>query len=395
MDWKRTRVLVLDGAARQILPVIKGLADLGCYIVTLNTSKLDFGYTSRYPNEKLIVPKEYLNGDCYFYIMMLAKTGRFDVVLPLCDQSMDMATLHSKELKQYVRLPIPDRHVFLKAYNKQLTMEVCMDNRIPCPITRRRDESIDEFIDKVGFPLIAKPRIANGSRGLKIIHDRDQFENLIQSKEIILAEYVIQEFIPQAGKQYNVHLFSDEKGTVVDHLVTEKIRWYPVYGGGSCLCRTIHNTAAQKNCVQLLDEINWRSYCEVEMIEDPRDGVPKVMEINGRTSASIKIMELAGMNVAEQMLHLAYELPIPSQGDIKEDVRLRSLFRDVLWFIQSKDRFRCKPSWFSMKRTHEVLFSVHDPLPFFAYMIKRGLLCRKDVAKRKIRDSWPIRRWEK
>ncbi len=373
MDWKKIRVLVLDGETRQILPVVKGLKALDCCIATLSTSKLDFGYISRYSNEKLIVPQEYLNGDYYSYIRLLAETGRFDVILPLSDKTMDIVTSHSKELKQYVRLPIPDRHIFLKAYNKQLTMEICMDNNIPCPITKRTDESTDEFIDKVGFPLIAKPRIGNGGEGLKIVHSRDQFEHLIQSKDIILDEYVIQEFIPQTGKQYNVHLFSDEKGAVIDSLVTEKTRWFPVCGGGSCLCRTIKNTVVQKNCVRLLEGIGWQSYCEVEMILDPRDGVPKVMEINGRASASIKIMELAGINVAEQMLQLAYELPINSQGNIKEDVRLRHLYRDVLWFIQSKDRFTRKPSWFSMKRTHEVLFSVHDPLPFFAYMIKRVL----------------------
>lgn len=382
MDWKKIRVLVLDGAARQTLTVIKGLTNLGCYIVTLNTSKLDVGYTSRYPNEKLIVPKEYFNGDYYSYIQMLAETGRFDVILPLTDKTMDIVTLHSEELKQYVRLPIPERQIFLKAYNKQLTMEFCMDNNIPCPITKRTDDSIDEIIDKVGFPLIAKPRIGSDSKGLKIIHDRNQLENLIKSKDIIFDEYVIQEFIPQTGKQYNVHLFSDEKGAVIDSLVTEKTRWYPIYGGGCSLCRTVNNTAAKKNSVRLLEKINWQSYCEVEMIEDPRDGVPKVMEINGRASGSIKIMELAGINVAEQMLQLAYELPITPQGNIKEDVRLRHLFRDVLWFIKSKDRFTCKPSWFSMKRTHEVLFSIHDPLPFFSYMIKRGSLCQKEMVKR-------------
>ncbi len=382
MDWKKIRVLVLDGAARQTLTVIKGLTALGCYIVTLNTSKLDVGYTSRYPNEKLIIPQEYLNGNYYSYIRMLAKTGRFDVFLPLTDKTMDIVTLHSEELKQYVRLPIPDRDVFLKAYNKQLTMEICMDNNIPCPITKRSDESIDEFIDKVGFPLIAKPRIGSDSKGLEIIHNRDRLEELIESKDIILDEYVIQEFIPQTGKQYNVHLFSDENGTVIDSLVTEKTRWYPVYGGGCSLCRTVKNTVAQQHCVRLLEKINWRSYCEVEMIEDPGDGVPKVMEINGRTSASIKIMELAGINVAEQMIQLAYGSTITSPGNIKEDVRLRHLFRDISWFIKSKDRFTCKPSWFSMKRTHEVLFSVHDPLPFFSYMIKRGAIHPKKTVKR-------------
>lgn len=382
MDWKKIRVLVLDGETRQILSVIKGLKDLGCYIATLNKSKLDSGYTSRYPNEKLIIPQENCNRDYYSYIRTLAETGRFDVILPLSHETMNIVTMHSAELKQLVRLPIPDYDVFLKTYNKQLTMEICMDNDIPCPITKRRDESIYEFIDKIGFPLIAKPKMGCGAIGIKIVHNKNQLENLIKSNDDILDEYVIQEFIPQTGKQYNVHLFSDEKGTMVDSLVAEKTRWFPINGGSSCLCRTVKNTVVQEICARLLAKINWRSYCEVEMIFDPRDGVPKVMEINGKASASIKIMELAGINIAEQMLQLVYELPINSQGNIEEDVRLRSFFTDIVWFIQSKDRFKRKPSWFSLKRTHDVLFSIHDPLPFFSDIIMRGSYYLKKMVKR-------------
>lgn len=383
MDWTKIKVLVLDGASRQILSILKGLSDLGCYIATLSTSKLDNGYVSKYPDEKLIVPEKYYTGDYYSYIKALAETGKYDVLLPLSDKTMDLVTAHIDELQLYVRLPVPRRQVFLKAYNKQQTMEICMDNDIPCPITRREHETLDDAVKKIGFPLIAKPRMANGSQGLKIVKSRKQLDELIANKEVILDEYVIQEFIPQTGKQYNIHLFSDRNRDVVDRVVTEKSRWFPVDGGASCLCRTVKNKKVEDDCIKLLKEVDWLSYCEIEMIVDPRDGVAKVMEINGRASASIKIMELVGLNIAEQMLQLAYDMPITIPGKIEEDVRLRCIFTDLLWFAKSRNRFTGKPSWFSMKHTHDVMFSIRDPLPFFAYILKMGPNYRKEMAKRK------------
>ena len=46
MDYKGTRVLVLDGFGRQVPAILKELHDLGCVITTLNEKKLDVGYSS-------------------------------------------------------------------------------------------------------------------------------------------------------------------------------------------------------------------------------------------------------------------------------------------------------------------------------------------------------------
>lgn len=383
MDWKKVRVLVLDGASRQVLPIIKGLHELGCNITTLNTSKMDNGYVSKYPDEKLIIPYECYTTAYDDYIFHLIKTKNYDVLFPLSDKTMDIVTEHFDEMSQYIRLPTPSRSVFLDAYNKQRTMEICMDNGIPCPITKRRNESLNEIVEKIGLPLIAKPRMANGSRGLKIIRSREQLNQLVDTGVILLEDYVIQEFIPQTGKQYNVHMFASETGEIIDTLVTEKTRWFPIDGGASCLCRTITNKEVGDICKRLLQQIGWKSYCEIELIVDPRDGIAKVMEINGRASASIKILELAGINIAEQMLEMVYGLPITLPKRAKEDIRLRCIYTDVLWFLKSKDRFSRKPSWFSLKNTHDVLFSIHDPLPFFAYIIKKGPSYREEMEKRK------------
>ncbi|MBQ9387069.1 MAG: ATP-grasp domain-containing protein [Lachnospiraceae bacterium] len=381
-DFKGTKVLVLDGASRQILGILRGLRDVGCEITTVNGSKLNNGYSSRYPDYKLLIPKEQQENQ-FPYILEELKRKKYDVMLPISDPSMNMVTQHYDELSQYVRIPFVKRETFLKAYDKQITMEICMDNNIPCPITKRRDQSIDEFIDAVGFPIVAKPRMACGSMGLKIVKSREQLDALTDSGEVVPNEYVFQEFIPQTGEQYNIHSFADGTGNLPSHLVTEKNRWYPIDGGASCMCRTAVNEQAYNDSKKLLQMVGWRSCCEIEMIKDPRDGISKVMEINGRASASIKIMYLAGINVALQMLQLAYGEPVKTYPPTDKEVRMRCLLTDVLWLLQSPDRFKRKPCWFSPVRTHDVIFSIKDPLPFFTFIIESVPNYKKSMSKRR------------
>ena len=49
------RVLLLDGFGRQIASILQQLHRLGCIVTTMCESKLDVGYTSRYPRKRIVV----------------------------------------------------------------------------------------------------------------------------------------------------------------------------------------------------------------------------------------------------------------------------------------------------------------------------------------------------
>ena len=55
-DLRGTRVLLLEGFARQNMALMPALRKLGCHVTTLNASRLDVGYASRWPDVKLIEP---------------------------------------------------------------------------------------------------------------------------------------------------------------------------------------------------------------------------------------------------------------------------------------------------------------------------------------------------
>ena len=53
-NYKDIKILLIEGRARQVLPMAKSLRALGCEVTTYNGSKLDPGYASKYPHRKLL-----------------------------------------------------------------------------------------------------------------------------------------------------------------------------------------------------------------------------------------------------------------------------------------------------------------------------------------------------
>jgi hypothetical protein len=61
----------------------------------------------------------------------------------------------------------------------------------------------------------------------------------------------------------------------------------------------------------------------------------------------------------------------------------RHTHADISWFLKSKDRFKCKPSWFSWKNTTDLVYWKGDPKPFFTYTFQKFFRYKKEMNKRK------------
>ncbi|MGI6561551.1 MAG: ATP-grasp domain-containing protein [Clostridia bacterium] len=379
-------VLLPEASGRQVLPMAKELSALGCRIITVQEHKSDLGNKTRYADKKYVVEGVDTNEEIAtkFYLDLL-KRESIDLVIPLSDFSAGIFAKHKEEVEKASRTRIAtnDYPVFMQAFDKLNTMKVCMKNGIPCPRTLDAIETIDDVPYELSYPVLLKPRSSCGSIGLHIAENRECLGRYIdQVHSENLGDVLVQEFIPQTGRQYNAHFVMDGYSNVKSAVLTEKCRWFPLDGGASTLCRTIHNEDILSSCEKLLKTIGWVGYCDLDLMEDPRDGVVKVIEINARISANVKICFAAGINVARQILQLYREEKVTPENEYKDDVRLRCLHTDLLWFIKSSDRFKANPSWFSLKRTTDQIWSWADPLPFFAFSFQALGRYRKEMKKR-------------
>lgn len=384
-DLSNARVLLLEGFARQVMPLMQAFHDLGCHITTYNTSKLDMGYASRYPNRKIIAfwdrndIQKSLEALC-----KILKSNNYDVVIPLTDFSAMLLSQNKKELSKYAAIATNDWDVFQMASDKQNTMIACMENGIPCPYTLRNVETIDDILNSdIKYPFIIKPRIGYGSIGFHCIHNEEQLKKVFESAVAKHGKMLVQDYIPQTDIQYKAELFIDRNGIVKSACVFDKTRWYPIDGGSTCCSATVDRPDIVENCAKLLKTIGWRGYGDVDLIQDPRDGVAKVMEINPRITASVKVCFDAGVNFARQIIEYETGREVTEYLDYKLDCRLRYMHTDFLWFLQSLERFRAKPSWFSFSRTSDQIFSIKDPLPWFTYTIQAVKKIVPELKKRK------------
>ncbi|MBQ8963460.1 MAG: NAD-dependent epimerase/dehydratase family protein [Clostridia bacterium] len=384
-DLRGVRVLLLEGFARQNMALMPALKALGCHLTTYNSSKLDVGYASRWPDVKLIRHWDREDPESSFEALMaVLREGHYDVVIPMTDFSATLLCAHIDEVRPLAWPAVNEPDAFWQAADKQRTMQACDRAGVPCPRTLYDMQSADEIMAAgLPFPFIIKPRVGYGSIGFHVIRDEAQLREVFPKALERFGGMVVQEYIPQTGTQYKCEVFLDAEGAPKSAVVFDKTRWYPVDGGSTCCSCSVHRPDIAENSIRLLQAIGWRGYGDVDLIEDPRDGVAKVMEINPRITASVKVCFAAGVDFARQIVELGMGLPVTEYTDYKDGVRLRYMHTDVLWFLQSPNRFKTKPGWFDFRHTTDQIFNPRDPWPWFTYTVQ-GLRKRKtEMAKRK------------
>ena len=377
------RVLIVEGRARQSLPLIRSFKKQGCFVAALCNSKLDISYASRFVDKKILgICDNEREKETTGQILKLLKTNEFDIVVPTTDFITDILSKNKVEFSKYSLIASNDFDTYQLARDKNKTMKVCMDEGIPCPYTLLNVNSINDILESsIAFPIVVKPKIGFGAVGFKVIESKEKLLE-IANKIDNFADYVFQEYIPQTDIQYECAMFIDNDNEIKTAVVFSKNRWFPIKGGSSTLNITVDRPDIIESCKRLLQKLNWRGPADIDLIQDPRDGIAKIMEINPRVSGSVKITFDAGTDQGLQILQLLKNDNVTPFLNYELGRRLRCFQTDLLWFIKSPDRFKSKPSWFSNRKTHDQIFYWSDPLPFFAFSLSGIFKYKKEIKKR-------------
>lgn len=375
----------MEGNARQVLPMAKALKKLGHKVTTYNASKWDYGYASRYPDAKVLADIDWgAEEETYSHFVNHIKEHHYDLIIPMNDDAAIMMARHKHAITEYSQVAVNNWDVFKIAMDKLSTMSVCMENDIPCP---RTVTDIKDFLDneaRFKFPVVVKPRTGCGAVGFHVADNKDDLISYYSLATEKFGPCLIQEYIPQTDLQYKAEIYIDREGVVKSAVVFAKVRWYPVNGGSSTLNETVDRPDIVESCENLLRNIGWRGYADIDLIQDPRDNTAKIIEINPRITGSVKICFKAGVDFALQITEDATGNAVTPMIDYKKGIYLRYFQKDILWFLKSPNRFSAKPSWFSFKNNTDQIFSFDDPMPFLLSSIEGFSKLRKDSKKRSI-----------
>lgn len=372
---KRLHILLLD-QGRQSLPFLKSFSKAGHRTSIVCNTRLSEGYFSRYPFKRLLWPSYVSDRPAYEEKLMdYLRENQVDVAISVGDVSSDILSRNKEEITRYTRVTVPDYATFIQGADKLKLMQHCMASDLPCPKTYElNDEALKSLDGLLEFPVMVKPVRGVGAIGVERFDTLGELEAKYPSMKKQHGELIVQEFIaPDGSMQYQAEAFLDEKGSMKVCMVILKPRFFPVKGGTSTANLTIDHPEITETTRKLLEGLNWRGAADVDYILDPRDNRAKILEINPRVTAGIKIGFAAGIDYADLHLKLAFGEEIPLIQNYKLGVYCRNFFLEILWYMLSDREMKRQttPPFFTFFRRNMVdqLFSLDDPLTGFGFLL--------------------------
>lgn len=365
------RILLLNAEYVQSIVLGRSFQKQGWKVTCFCSGKCTSGYTSRYLDERCVVPNVKTDEKAFktFFYDYICK-NEVSLIIPMIDDSAEFLSKHKKEIESKYHVicasEIPEK--FDYACNKQLLMALCEKHNICHPRTRALpSSSLESVADYVGFPAMIKPDISAGARGITRVNNLDELKKKYPAIKTEFGSCTLQQFVEQPDYYYNVMMYRSAKGDILADTVIKIRRYFPLQGGTSCYSETVRLDSLCRECQKVLDVLDWHGFADFDVLEDKKTGELKIIEINPRVPSSLQGSAAAGVDFGKVFISDCFGGTLP-KFEYKEGQQVRWMGLDVMWFLFSPNRFKFKPSWF---RFFGKNVSYHDgswnnPMPMIA-----------------------------
>lgn len=231
----------------------------------------------------------------------LAHSGA-TVLISSHDGTIAMLRQHRERLSRLTRLALADEAALAVAVNKERTLAVAqrLGLQVPRELVIRGVEDIGRALEEIGLPAVIKPCeswVQDGRQGAwfgpKLVVSAEEARRAAEAVTRFHEPVLFQQLL--TGRREAVS-FLYANGEVRARFAQWASRTRPPLGGESVLRQSIAvppDIGYQAEA--LVREINLEGYSEVEFRRDDR-GVPYLMEINPRLSASVEVAVRAGVD---------------------------------------------------------------------------------------------------
>ena len=303
------RVLVTSVSGDAALSILCELAADGHDLIGADWRRLPFGLHSRYLRGVHMLPAA---SDLGFdqSLVSLVSAVRPDAFLPLGTQYVATACRQAAALSRLTHINLPSYEAFMAAYDHVFCNDECRQLDIPSPASYSPEEASRILVDGRGkITLVVKPATDVGmARGVSYVRNK---EALIQSLASCAAKFggaTIQEYIPgDASDMRTAIVLFDQSSELVAAFTTRKLRYWPTTGGLTALSVSTDEFHLVEQMLPFFRKWRWRGAAEVEMKFDARDGTYKVIEINPRFPAYLRLPMICGLPLARLALSLTMD----------------------------------------------------------------------------------------
>lgn len=248
-------------------------------------------------------------------VIEVCQEHEIDVVVPTVDAELVPMAKSREELAEAgTAVLVAPTMALERCLDKWALMQVA-DGSVPIPLSAPLDEDFDP--DTFELPVLLKPRVGSGSRGVRRVDSWDAIGAVPD------GSVLVQELLP--GPEYSLDVLATAAGEVRAVVPRERLR---VDSGIAITSRTVHDVELESIGAQAVEAAGLTGVANVQVMRD-EDGTPRLIEINPRFPGTMPLTLASGVNMPRLALGELLGEPIPAGPLPFRDVAMTRVFEDV------------------------------------------------------------------
>ena len=317
--------------------VIRALGSAGVPVHALTYDDMDMGHVSKY-----VLAKKNIHHPERFEEVFLDELLHYGercgggILIPTDDATLTVVSRHREELHRWYVVACPEWTIVEQFVDKRLTYALAEKIGIPGPKTHvpQSRETLSEFARSVGYPCIVKPVLSHRyfelfRKKLVIAENYDEMVQAYGEASNAGLDVMIQEYIPGEdcnGVNYNSYTWD---GNPYVEFTAEKVRLSPPRWGVPRVVVSKKVDEIMENGRRIVAEMGFQGFACTEFKKDTRDGVYKLMEVNGRHNRSGMLAFHCGINFPMIEYNHLLKSELPSLQRYPEGIFWIDEFRDI------------------------------------------------------------------
>ncbi|MFA6148351.1 MAG: ATP-grasp domain-containing protein [bacterium] len=359
-------VLLLDGLWNKTVAAVRSLGRRGYRVSVGERTRFAPALFSRYCSRRFLYPSPATAPDAFLDALEKElRIGGYDVVLAMEFGTQVLIARNRGRFEGTTRFPFASAELAIRVQDKGELASFAASLGIECPATFRPEGPGDvrALADRVPYPLLIKPRLSSGGRGIRRVESPAQLREEYPKVHSVHPFPILQEVLPPGGSALGVGALMNFSSAPRATFAYRRLREYPVGGGPSTLRESVSDEALCRTTERLLSALRWTGVAMAEFKVDPRDGRPKLLEVNPRFWGSLHHAILSGVDFPHLLCRMAIEGDVPPLREYRTGVRSRSLIHgDLMHFVKNPRRFHLQPRFLDFSIPDDLLSS-SDPWP--------------------------------
>jgi len=377
------KIFVTDGRSLAALAIARSLGEKGFEVHCGEEFRYNLTFFSKYVKKRIVYPSPEKQSDQFINEI---KKEKYNMIIPVRDETTILFSKYKDEILKYTNLYLADYETIKKLMDKGETVKIAKKCGVPVPKTYFPEEmDIKEIKKCVEYPVLIRPRISSGARGIRYVDSPEKFDNAYYEVKKEYGEPIVQEYISHDGGHYSIGtLFNDNSEPVAVHVYKET-KQYPISGGPAVNAISVEKDVWVDNMLQILKYVDWKGPAHMDVLWDPASNTPRLLEVNPRFWMTLNLSIKSGVDFPYILYMLAIGETVEPIKSYKVGLRYRWVLpNEILWLMQTPnkiDGFREFINFWEKDTCYGIL-SLEDPMPIIGTILQ-GLNFILDSDKRK------------